>query len=743
MTVETLAQALAVLETGRGRAARRRARWRGTARILVTGAHPDDEMSAMLAALVWRDGAHVTYACATRGEGGQNAIGREAGRLLGALRTREMEEAARRLGIDLVWLSHEPGAAPADFGFARSPEATLAHWGRAHVVARLVDAIRGAAPDIVWTCFRDVDGQHGHHRAIARATVEAVARAADPAYAPPGVVPTPWTVAKHYSPAWSGSGASYDDAQPPPAPSVVYDAGGRDPVTGLAYLQIGEVSRAAHASQAMGVWRYGDAPAPYPLERIDRRLRERDLFDGVARDFSALATEAAGPAVAVLQAADEVLAAIATSDAEVPDFAALRVALRHLDMARGVLAADAPLRLRHRIDAHLAALTAAIGGDPDRAPGVAGRAPPPVAPHLSVRIEPRALVVPISPGAAIAVEPVRVEATLFVVARDDAATRDAVGIDLRLPDGWRRAGGVAQVAPAPGEGRRLALDLEVPPGSPAGDAAPLDIAIAIDGAPALHVESFSHRHVGDGFVAAPAVLRVRRVVVATPRGARIAYCGDGPDGTDGVLRQLGLDTTTIGLPALADAALDGVDTLILGIGVLRRLPARDIALTRLHGWVRAGGHLVTLHHKPGDGWDPARSAPGFVAIGTPSIRWRVCDPAAPVRMLVPDHPLLMEPNRIDATDWEGWRHERCVHAAMRWDPAYVPLLAMADPGMPDISGALLSGVFGHGRHTHVTLALHRQYADLVPGALRLLANLVQPARFMVRAADCRGDGPRL
>jgi hypothetical protein len=70
---------------------------------------------------------------------------------------------------------------------------------------------------------------------------------------------------------------------------------------------------------------------------------------------------------------------------------------------------------------------------------------------------------------------------------------------------------------------------------------------------------------------------------------------------------------------------------------------------------------------------------------------------------------------------------------MRWDPAYVPLLAMADPGMPDISGALLSGVFGDGRHTHVTLALHRQYGDLVPGALRLLANLVQPARATAAA----------
>ena len=728
MTVETLAQALAVLETRQGRAARRRARWRGTARILVTGAHPDDEMSAMLAALVWRDGAHVTYACATRGEGGQNAIGREAGPVLGALRTREMEEAARRLGIGLVWLSDGPGEAPVDFGFARSPEATLARWGRAHVVARLVDAIRRTAPDMVWTCFRDVEGQHGHHRAIARATEEAVALSADPAYARPGLCATPWAVAKLYSPAWSGGGASYDDAEPPPPPSVVYDAGGRDPVTGLAYVQIGEVSRAAHASQGMGVWRDGDAPAAYPLHRIGGTRPEADLFAGVPRHFGMLAAEA-GAAAGALRAADAALAALAAPDAGPPDVQALRAALGHLDAARGVLAEGARPLLRHRIDAARADLAAALGGDPERSGS--DHAPRPSPPALSVRIEPDARVLPVAPDAASCAR--RLDVEIEIAARADAPPPGAVDVALRLPEGWRHDGAAPQVTLSPGQTRRVVSAVIVPPAPPEDDAAPVCVGVTIAGGAALRVEAFSHPHVGAGFHAAPAVLRLRRVVVATSRATRIAYCGDGPDRTDAMLRQLGADTTTLAAPALADMDPDRFDTLVLGIGALRRLPAREAAMARLHGWVRAGGHLVTLHHKPGDGWDPARSALGFLAIGTPSIRWRVCDPAAPVRVLAPAHPLLTGPNRIGDADWAGWRHERCVHAAMRWDPAYVPLLAMADPGMPDISGALLSGVFGDGRHTHVTLALHRQYGDLVPGALRLLANLVQPARATAAA----------
>ena len=47
----------------------------------------------MLAALWLRDGVNLSYACSTRGEGGQNDIGTEAGPVLGALRTAEMERA--------------------------------------------------------------------------------------------------------------------------------------------------------------------------------------------------------------------------------------------------------------------------------------------------------------------------------------------------------------------------------------------------------------------------------------------------------------------------------------------------------------------------------------------------------------------------------------------------------------------------------------------------------------------------
>jgi hypothetical protein len=116
-----------------------------------------------------------------------------------------------------------------------------------------------------------------------------------------------------------------------------------------------------------------------------------------------------------------------------------------------------------------------------------------------------------------------------------------------------------------------------------------------------------------------------------------------------------------------------------------------------------------------------------VVIGAPSLRWRVTNPDADVDILAPEHPLMAGPNTIGAEDFAGWDKERGLYFAAEWDEAYVPLLAMHDAGEQPLTGSLISGEIGKGRHTHTSLVLHHQLDRLVPGAFRLLANLVQRA----------------
>ena len=115
--------------------------------FMNTGAHPDDETSAMLAAMAWRDGIDISYACSTRGEGGQNDIGTEAGAALGVLRTAEMEAACDVLGLRMYWLSEGPDDAIFDFGFSKSGKETLGRWGEGRTLARFVHILRRERPD--------------------------------------------------------------------------------------------------------------------------------------------------------------------------------------------------------------------------------------------------------------------------------------------------------------------------------------------------------------------------------------------------------------------------------------------------------------------------------------------------------------------------------------------------------------------------------------------------------------------
>jgi hypothetical protein len=103
---------------------------------------------------------------------------------------------------------------------------------------------------------------------------------------------------------------------------------------------------------------------------------------------------------------------------------------------------------------------------------------------------------------------------------------------------------------------------------------------------------------------------------------------------------------------------------------------------------------------------------------------RVTDETAPVTLLDPAHPVFQTPNRITAADWEGWIQERGLYYASTWDPAYTPLLSMADPGGPEQKGSLLVAKIGEGHYVYTGLAFFRQIPAGVPGAYRLFANLL-------------------
>ena len=145
-------------------------------------------------------------------------------------------------------------------------------------------------------------------------------------------------------------------------------------------------------------------------------------------------------------------------------------------------------------------------------------------------------------------------------------------------------------------------------------------------------------------------------------------------------------------------------------------------------WVERGGTLLVQYNTSGGDLvlDPKTIGPYPFAL----TRARVTVEEAPATLLAPEHPLRTTPNRIDAADFDGWVQERGLYFAGELDPHYTPLLAWSDPGEQPLDGALITCEHGKGRFTYTGLSLFRQLPAGVPGAYRLLANLL--ARRSVR-----------
>jgi hypothetical protein len=63
-----------------------------------------------------------------------------------------------------------------------------------------------------------------------------------------------------------------------------------------------------------------------------------------------------------------------------------------------------------------------------------------------------------------------------------------------------------------------------------------------------------------------------------------------------------------------------------------------------------------------------------------------------------------------------------------WDPAYTALTETADPGQDPQRGGLVVAHAGKGTYVYVAYALYRQLPELVPGAYRILANLLSASK---------------
>jgi len=252
--------------------------------VLHVGAHPDDENTQLITYLSLGRGYRAGYLSLTRGDGGQNELGRDFDEKLGVARTQELL-AARRFDHGRQFFTRA-----IDFGYSKTPEETLRFWDRDVVLGDVVRVIRQFRPDVIVTRFPIPPGSggHGHHTASAILAVEAFKLAGDPAAYPEQLAQglAVWSPKRVV---WNSFGSRAPGGPPALAgPSVQLDIAGRDPVSGETFGTIANQSRGMHKTQGLGGFsgRAADGPnlqnfmllagAPW-----SGALATTDLMDGV------------------------------------------------------------------------------------------------------------------------------------------------------------------------------------------------------------------------------------------------------------------------------------------------------------------------------------------------------------------------------------------------------------------------------------------------------------------------------
>ncbi len=204
-------------------------------------------------------------------------------------------------------------------------------------------------------------------------------------------------------------------------------------------------------------------------------------------------------------------------------------------------------------------------------------------------------------------------------------------------------------------------------------------------------------------------------------GKRIGYIPGSGDAIPEALKQMGFEVETLDDQALASVALNRYDAIISGVRAYNVRENLNNYYEKLMQYVAGGGNLIVQYNTSSQ-IGPVRAKIGPYPFNIS--RTRVTDEKAAVTVLDPESRILQYPNKIGPKDFEGWIQERSIYHAAGWDSHYKTLFSMNDPGEQTDAGSLIYTQYGKGYFVYTGLVFFRELPAGVPGAYRLLANLI-------------------
>jgi len=209
------------------------------------------------------------------------------------------------------------------------------------------------------------------------------------------------------------------------------------------------------------------------------------------------------------------------------------------------------------------------------------------------------------------------------------------------------------------------------------------------------------------------------------RGQNVAYLMGAGDEVPDALRQIGYTVTLVKPEDLTAASLKKYDALVVGIRAYNTVDRLKTQQPEILQYIEAGGNVV-VQYVVSRGTVIPEIGPYPMTMSSD----RVTVEDAPVTLT--KHPLLNAPNKITAQDFTGWVQEQGLYYPSSWDPKYQTVISSSDPGEKAKESAILVADYGKGHYIYTGLSLFRELPAGVPGAYRLITNMISYGKEVAR-----------
>lgn len=214
------------------------------------------------------------------------------------------------------------------------------------------------------------------------------------------------------------------------------------------------------------------------------------------------------------------------------------------------------------------------------------------------------------------------------------------------------------------------------------------------------------------------IYHMRGVNVKVAPHLNVGYVMGTGDDVPQALDELGVHPHYLDAAELANADLSRYNAIVIGIRAYSNRSDLIANNSRLLNYVHDGGALIVQYQSvPFSGYGPYPFALGR----NPE---KVVEETDPVTLTEPNNPLFQWPNHITSADFNGWVEERGHSFMTTWDSRYQAVTETHDPNQDPQRGGLLCARYGEGIYIYAAYALYRQFPAAVPGAFRILANLI-------------------